>query len=680
MGTVLDNITVQELKLIDKLNNKISLSFGDIDITDGYSYGRIKFLLDDVRFTIDTSRDEFNIIAKRLLLDGKKVWSELCQGPNSGMNADLLDGKHSSEFKDIYGTTFFKHMFKPNLEKMFIRVATFTTKRVGTPNDFNENGTSPYTGYYDINAKIANDENKKNFLQETTSDLKSSSFHSVGLTTPGMFNASLRATVSLLKGTKSTTFDLHLGIFEDPKNSNKDAWISSDRFFFVSNHNNDLPFIDEVNDSYLSKEVLKALEVAKTKVKILKGDKKVSKKIKDAEKVNDRAAVTPVENYHVHDRPPMDTNSYIAAPDPTKDYVKPSPFPSESDEGKSYGKYLDIARLYYNGEHTDLIDGVEVVTQVWDLYIAADNKTEIHFMPIQSSGCSFTNFEKPISPSSLVNEKYIRPKSIYDDRYSHRNHRHYDYEQKIWHIIEEVDNLWDAFDNYVPSNQGTGNANKILMTDSNGNIFANVDNLERHQDTRRRGDRVLVTAADKCLVESSVTASELSQLKNIKSNIQQQIDEIIELIRDINSNINNILNKIEEIKGEITNLKSSVSNLTNAFNEYKVQAEDKFVNCSGDSMTGDLYMKPSPTSDLGVIFQSSNGRHNCKIYGGNENSTTTVGMWDSKNSRYVWKYCCDEGDYVHLASRSLKIGGKKMTISNTAPGSPSTGDVWIKSW
>lgn len=687
----LDNVLMQELKLVDILGNKMSITFGDVDITGGYSYGNLKFLITDDMFTMDVYKNKLNLKTKTLLISGKKVWSENCQGPNTGMNADLLDGKHGSEFKDIYGTSYFKHMFKTTLPKSFIKVATFTTRRVGNPNDFNTNGESPYrdNGFYDINAFIGQKENINNFISETNYDLKDSSFHSVGATTPGIFNASLRATIAILNNEKSTTFDLHLGIFEDPLNKNNDAWVSTNRYFFTSLHNNDLPFIEEKYDKYLSDEVVNAMKVSKIKLDVLSKNidsKKAKEQLEDIKKdkrsriKNTRANVTPVESYHEHSRPQMDKTNYATPPDPSKDYVKPDAFKAKSDENNSYGKYLDVARLYYNGHHIDEVDGVQIVTQIWDLYIAVDKKSEVHLMPIQSSGCSFTTFREPVSLDSLADKKYIRPRSIYDDRYSHREHRHYDYEKKIWDIIENVDQLWDTFDSYIPVNQGGANKNKILMTDETGRVFANEDNLERHKDDRRRGNKVLITSAEKCLVESSITASELAQLSGVNSNIQQQIDELISTLNEINKNINNLIKEVNSLKEEINNIKQEVTDIRNAFNDFKQYVEDHYVKKSGDSMTGNLTMKPGPTSDLGLIFQSTSGKHNCKIYGGNESSETSIGAWDSKNGRVIWRYCCDTGDHVLFGSKTISLGGKKVTVSSTAPAGPSTGDVWIKSW
>ncbi|MGO0862550.1 hypothetical protein, partial [Clostridioides difficile] len=163
--------------------------------------------------------------------------------------------------------------------------------------------------------------------------------------------------------------------------------------------------------------------------------------------------------------------------------------------------------------------------------------------------CIVHQYQSPATISGLPETNhFIKPKSIYDNRYSHIRHRHYDYESRLDKIDNEVEEIWDTFDYYVVIAQGSDNARKILMTDDNGNVFCSNDNMERHTDYRRNGSRVLVSDTNKCISESSVTTRELAQLKEIRANVQEQLDELKDDIDDIKRDIINLENEIKNIK------------------------------------------------------------------------------------------------------------------------------------
>lgn len=161
-------------------------------------------------------------------------------------------------------------------------------------------------------------------------------------------------------------------------------------------------------------------------------------------------------------------------------------------------------RLYHVSSRTDKVDGLPVVTHVFELYMAIDEKTEIRIQPYLSSACLLENFQPCLQEADLPKTKFIRPKSIYDSRYASVRHTHYDYERRIWELTLETDQIWKNFKRYLPIDQGMDNKNKIMCTDSQGKVYAADDNMVRHceptetnpdtgEEKRREGGKVLIT-------------------------------------------------------------------------------------------------------------------------------------------------------------------------------------------
>lgn len=277
-----ETVLTNELRLHDYRNARMSVTFGDSDLDGGYSFLNIKYrstTKEKVNYIVD--REIFNIAGPHvLLLNDYKIWHEKNDGPNSGMNADMLDGKHAVEFKDRYGYHHFMHMFLPKTtdKKHWVKIATFTTRKIGKAPNFNTAGTPPYAGAFEftgngvegvtsndvvvpggdniypeqaLRALIAKDEasgfkaNTPYMLDEHDPDL----FHSTTMLTNGIYNGTLRACVSILKDDHPTTFDIHLGLFEDPLCTKTDAWEAVSKYFYVSLHDETLPFLNQtVND------------------------------------------------------------------------------------------------------------------------------------------------------------------------------------------------------------------------------------------------------------------------------------------------------------------------------------------------------------------------------------------------------------------------------------------------
>ena len=627
-------LVTNELKLYDYKGVKASLTFGDANINDGYSYLRMNIKANDYKCSIYQDKPIFNIIAEEgITFNDHKIWNELNDGPNSGLNADLLDGLHAYDFKDRYGHHHFTHSFAPKGNKNFVKIATFTPRRVGNPPDFNVNGSIPQQGIFMQNAlKRAEVKSKfEAFIDDTPDSLKQSGvnmFTHTDMYTEGVYNATLRASVSILKNGNGEgptfdgpdTIDIHIGLFEDPTNTDNDGWTCTSKYFYVSLHGRSIPFLKENDDpehDYTIGGNVSLVPVRTSKVRKKykrKSSTKILNEVKDINveefkdiyidihdlECNDNVKPSYGENgshdydshggtinfkinecphnenfveynhlfflsdivttnmtlitdttkgyiSHIHDRPPIDDSNYVTTPDPSKNDYVVEEFPRIIPPGFGYQKELDIFRLYHVDSHEDTIDGVTIITHQFDLYMATDSKTEIKVQPYMSSSCLLYNYQEPLLESNLPERNFLRPKSIYDDRYSHVEHRHANYEDKIERIDIEIGEIWSMFDNYVVIDQGVDNKNKVLFTNEEGKVVCIDDNLERHKDDRRQGLRVLISDNDKCIAESSITTLELAQLTGVSGNIQLQLNQIATVTNHVIDNVDTILTLIEEI-------------------------------------------------------------------------------------------------------------------------------------
>lgn len=651
MSSTSSTVTTNELKLYDFKGAKTSLTFGDADINDGYSYLRINFRANDNKFDFYQDKPIFNIIAdKEITFNDKKIWSELNHGPMSGLNADLLDGLHASEFKDRMGHHHFNHAFIPGGDRMFVKIATLTPRRVGNAPDFNTNGTPPFQGKFADNIVKRMEVHSKfeAFIEDTPDILDSSGisgFEHTDMATEGVYNATLRASVSLLRkgDTKKPpwsgpeTLDIHIGIFEDPTNSDTDGWSCTSKYFYVSLHDRNIPFIKEPDDpdhDYLIGNNVSP--VPRTKINRKK------------EILQAKSRATSAQEDHEHSRPSVEWSDYATPPDYSKNDYMSEVFPNTIPPGFSYQKYLEGLRLYHVDSHVDTIDGVQIVTHKFDLYIVVDSKMELHVQPYMSSSCLLYNYQKPISESDLPDGNYLRPYSMYDNRYSHVEHRHRTYEQKIEDMDVEIEEVWNCFDNYVSIDQGRDNSNKMLMTQETGKVVAVKDNFERHRDNRRSGKRVLVTDSTCCIAESSITTKELAQLDNIRDNVQDQFDE----------------------------LKSELD---------KMPDGDNFVKKSGDTMTGWLRMKNGSEIAIYGVEDENSTKKRMHIHTKNGYS----GFHDAYENLPICGLFNDTTDtnerIFFVQKKVIQFGGiqgsntsARLYIDSIAPSNPRNGDVWIK--
>jgi len=896
-ATVLTN----QLKLHDWNGASMSISFGESDQDGSLSFLNLKYKASAGKMDFIIDRDIYNIVGPTFItLNGKKIWHENNDGPNSGLNADLLDGRHAVEFKDRYGYHHFMHMFQkpPTVtDKCFVKVATFTMRKVGTPEDFRSDGTPPYSGIFEFTGNgvggVTTDSvvvpggtfRKSDIIEGmqirdaitqfqantpyALSDYDPDLFHTTNMLTQGVYNGTLRGCVTILKDKHPTTFDFHIGLFENPTAPKEaDGWEAIHKYFYVSLHDETLPFLDEddwtlatnndphlnkgvpdldksgnpynvnadtddinhdrlsgggVNDGYKSsfpsfpkytwtddskpgyadntglvdtivaghamanlyfdkpdkeraerlKELKReygnnaqsALEGSIKKIKDLGlamaklgGDDELAEsgikvgvdttgttgttgtdpvaaaiaamqaavdsakddyddKSKDALNDISQNQGTSLDKIHRNDppkgvdTPTEDHNRYKTKVDITNtltrgDYKEPImteedahpfkterrrkafPDPTKKDQDDSYQQFVDIMRLYHVKSRKDIIDGIPVQTYYFDLYMCVDAKAEVRIQPYMSSQCLVYNFQPCVQEADLPMTKFIRPKSIYDNRYASVRHRHYDYERRIWENTLEVDQIWKNFDNYVKIAQGYQNAYKIMMTDSKGNVYAGEDNFERHSEpiTKRIPKRVLVTLEEvtrtlegdvaqacACIGTSEITTDELYALKGINTNIQAQFKAIEKSIYDLKQAVDEIWDAFDAL---ITALSGALGD---------------FVKKPGDQMTGSLWMKyngktytddpagyEKPESFVGVKFFSdaAGAQHGGYLYGASSKSHIGFGVERVPGSGA-------EEDWALAVTPEIdKPGGHAMMLNGTriqftkngrgAGGTPST--------
>lgn len=863
-ATVLTN----ELKLHDWNGASMSISFGESDQDGSLSFLNLKYKASAGRMDFIIDRDIYNIVGPtHITLNGKKIWHENNDGPNSGLNADLLDGRHAVEFKDRYGYHHFMHMFQkpPTVtDKCFVKVATFTMRKVGTPEDFRSDGTPPYSGIFEFTGNgvggVTTDSvvvpggtfRKSDIIEGmqirdaitqfqantpyALSDYDPDLFHTTNMLTQGVYNGTLRGCVTILKDKHPTTFDFHIGLFENPTAPKEaDGWEAIHKYFYVSLHDETLPFLDEdawtlatnndphlnkgvpdldksgnpfnvnadtddanhdrlsgggVNDGYKSsfpsfptynwtdpnkpgyadntslvdtivaghamsnlyfdkpdttkaerlKEIKReygnnaqaALETSIQRIKDvglamakLNGDDELAtsgikvgavtgpadgadaaaeriaavkkamassksaynddadQALKDISEDNgtdlsdihdydpEKGSDSPVEE-HTRYKTKVDittstTRGNYKEPIMTEEDAKPfktnrrrKAFPdaTKKDQDDSYQQFVDIMRLYHTKSRKDVIDGIPVQTYYFDLYICVDAKAEVRVQPYMSSQCLMYNFQPCVQEADLPQTKFIRPKSIYDNRYASVRHRHYDYERRIWENTLEVDQIWKNFDNYVKTAQGYQNAYKIMMTDSKGDVYAGEDNFERHMEpvTRRIPEKVLVTLSStiktlegdvtqacSCIGTSEISVDELYALKDIDTNIQAQFKAIETSIYDLKQAMDDIWKALDAL----------IDALAGAMGD--------FVKKPGDQMTGSLMMK-SGTSTYPGDTAYSGGTAVFGFEGGGYTYGNTAG------ATIGWGFGPKQGDWgIKWNQDMFAINGTKIAFGEVDP-------------
>ena len=83
-------------------------------------------------------------------------------------------------------------------------------------------------------------------------------------------------------------------------------------------------------------------------------------------------------------------------------------------------------------------------------------------------------------------------------------------------------------------------------------------------------------------------------------------------------------------------------------------------------------------NEKNLFFQSSgNGEynHNCKLYGANGTSATSIGMWDSVNAHLIYRYLCSTEEFHFSTDMKILQGGKPILIEALFNNGENSGNV-----
>lgn len=497
MPTTTNHIITNEVMLQDSKNMKLSFSFGEANTSSVYKYAMLNFKTTmpgsaESKITVWSDKDIFNFSTLQLKHRDGFVWTSYQQGPDSGMNSDMIDGYHGYQLKNALGANNFMHAFQASTasvvgNRKYVKLLTFKPSRIGNPTDFKTNGSVPYE---DINAALENQLAREQFTQEILNNPKGvQSFTTTNSLKYRILNAMFRGTVSFLNSGKMESVDIHVGLFEDPLSRKTDN-SSVEEMFFISNHGTNLPYLSDFNGT----------------------------------------------------------------PKPPVGYV--TKFPQPSNTTKSYQLDISTFKLIAGPTTVQTIDGINIYTHHFELYMAVDKKTELHINPYCSAQCIIHEYQPPVDLSTLSTDRVAHPRNINDLRYSDIEHRHYDYEK----VIDDIHNI------ELPK--------KVDKTDSS-----------------REGSRVIVSNASKTLEESTITTTELSYLSGTTSNVQSQINSKVSTTDNARAGsrvmvVNNLKTIVESgiTTTELDRLQGVSANVQTQINDI----DNKLVKKAGDTMTGDL--------------------------------------------------------------------------------------------
>lgn len=101
----------------------------------------------------------------------------------------------------------------------------------------------------------------------------------------------------------------------------------------------------------------------------------------------------------------------------------------------------------------------------------------------------------------------------------------------------------------------------------------------------------------------------------------------------------------------------------------RVSTEDNLLDIgfAKSTLSTNTFMSGERRSDdeKNLFFQSTgNGEynHNCKLYGANGASATSIGMWDSVNAHLIYRYLCSVEEFHFSTDMKILQGGKPILI------------------
>ena len=98
---------------------------------------------------------------------------------------------------------------------------------------------------------------------------------------------------------------------------------------------------------------------------------------------------------------------------------------------------------------------------------------------------------------------------------------------------------------------------------------------------------------------------------------------------------------------------------------------------SGGTVTGNIVIDTSG-AEKGIRIKNDSGTyaHNSVLYGGNAESPTALGCWDTKNNRRIWAYE-DDNNCLILGHDNTKIVIHSGAYGNTVPDSGEEGQMFF---
>lgn len=695
-------LVTNEIQLHDYRHTySMSVTYGETNYTDGYCYLKLNFKANDEKVDVFFDKPILNINADDLTICDKKIWNELNQGPGTGMNSDLLDGLHAEDFKDRLGWYHFNHAFHVVNKPRYVKVATFTPRVVGKPPNFSVNGNKPFESMFEPDKAIIEkryEEMAKTFVDDTPENLKDSTvrigngFESMDMISAGVYNSCFRGTVSYLKNNKKiTTVDLHIGIFNDPETPPDNGWTSCQKYFYLSCHDDDLPYIEDL-DTYSREDNLdnKGLDE--------------SGLLNENDKRRRSFGSTPINSYNPSLEAKDTKGETIESPNDTGfKYIPPvnenlfydnPQFPFTSQCPNGYQKRLDAFRLYYIKTDIDMIDGKEVHTHHFDLYMRVDERSELHIQPYMSSNCQLYNYQKPITDAQMPATRYLNPLSVYDKRYAHTEHRHYNYEERIEDIENEIYKIFRQFPKYVLIGQNGNNRNRVLLTDNSGNVFCEDQNFF----VKRAGhipNKVIISDKEGFITESEISTFELDQLKDVRDNIQKQIDDINSELENVNETIDGLKKVYVRKTGDHVNGCLTIQPKSNLYDE--LNPEEGSFNASFDKDKIGLVLKANQTGKNGrIIMEFRDGSNNRYGYVGKFAHSSSRGNTGFEMGASYYDYFEEnvegksqmkgKSDLVLVATNGVRLGDTHrwarifaMEDNPVEIGKQvEHGDIWIK--
>lgn len=472
------HLITNEILLQDSKNMKMSLSFGEANTSNVYKYAIMNFKATmpgaaESKLTMWTDKDIFNMSCLKLTHRDGMIWSQYQQGPESGMNADMVDGYQGYQLKNALGANNFLQAFQvPAVStvpgRRYVKVLTLKPSRIGNPIDFKTDGTAPY----DIIQALENQTAREQFTQEVLNNPRGSqAFTSTNALQKRVLNATFRGNITYLTLDKMESVDLHIGLFEDPLSRATDN-SKIEPMFYISSHGSEVPYMADFNG-------------------------------------------TP--------RPPLTYPSKFPAPsNTTKSYNEVfSSF--KLIAGPTTTQTIDGTTIY---THTfELYAAVDKKAELQiNPYASAQCIVHEYQPPVALSTLS-TNWV--IEPKNINDLRYAEN--------THRHYDYEKAVDDIHNT--ELPKKVDKVDNTRQGNKVivSGTTKEITEHDVNTNELGTLlnarSNIQAQIDTKQnkimesgQTNRVLIADNNNTITQSTISTTELSNLSNSKSNIQEQID------------------------------------------------------------------------------------------------------------------------------------------------------------